>query len=45
VVVTDPHAAYVAGVRAALPDAVRAVDYFHLIMPWRTRRTPQRTSA
>ena len=28
----DPHAGYAAAVRAALPDAVIAVDHFHLIM-------------
>ena len=32
VVVIDPHAGYAAAVRAALPDAVIAVDHFHLIM-------------
>lgn len=32
VVVIDPHAGYAAAVRAALPDAVLAVDHFHLIM-------------
>jgi len=32
VVVMDPHAGYAAAVRAALPDAVIAVDHFHLIM-------------
>ena len=28
----DPHAGYAAAVRAALPDAVIAVDHFHLVM-------------
>jgi transposase len=32
VVVIDPHAGYAAAVRAALPDAVIAVDHFHLIL-------------
>jgi transposase len=32
VVVIDPHAGYAAAVRAALPDAVIAVDHFHLVM-------------
>ena len=32
VVVIDPHAGYAAAVRAVLPDAVIAVDHFHLIM-------------
>lgn len=32
VVVIDPHAGYAAAVRAALPDALLAVDHFHLIM-------------
>jgi transposase len=32
VVVIDPHAGYAAAVRQALPDAVIAVDHFHLIM-------------
>src|SRR3954453_13246255 len=32
VVVIDPHAAYAAAVRAALPDAAIAVDHFHLVM-------------
>jgi transposase len=32
VVVIDPHAGYAAAVRAALPQAVIAVDHFHLIM-------------
>jgi transposase len=32
VVVIDPHAGYAAAVRAALPDALVAVDHFHLIM-------------
>jgi transposase len=32
VVVIDPHAGYAAAVRAALPDAVLAVDHFHLVM-------------
>ena len=32
VVVIDPHAGYAAAVRAALPDALIAVDHFHLIM-------------
>jgi hypothetical protein len=32
VVVIDPHAGYVAAVRAALPDAQVAVDHFHLIL-------------
>ena len=32
VVVIDPHAGYAAAVRTALPDAVIAVDHFHLIM-------------
>lgn len=32
VVVIDPHAGYAATVRAALPDALIAVDHFHLIM-------------
>jgi transposase len=32
VVVIDPHAGYAAAVRAELPDALLAVDHFHLIM-------------
>ncbi|HZA73585.1 MAG TPA: ISL3 family transposase [Propionibacteriaceae bacterium] len=32
VVVIDPHAGYAAAVHAALPEAVIAVDHFHLIM-------------
>ena len=32
VVVIDPHAGYAAAVRAALPDAMIAVDHFHLVM-------------
>jgi transposase len=32
VVVIDPHAGYAAAVRAELPDAVLAVDHFHLVM-------------
>ena len=32
VVVIDPHAGYAAAVRAALPDAVIAVDHFPLVM-------------
>jgi len=32
VVVIDPHAGYAAGVRAALPQALIAVDHFHLTM-------------
>ena len=28
----DPHAGYAAAVRAAVPDALIAVDHFHLIM-------------
>ena len=32
VVVIDPHAGYAAAIRQALPDAVIAVDHFHLIM-------------
>jgi transposase len=32
VVVIDPHAGYAAVVRAALPDAVIAVDHFHLVI-------------
>lgn len=32
VVVIDPHAGYAAAVREVLPDAVLAVDHFHLIM-------------
>jgi transposase len=31
-VVIDPHAGYAAAVCAALPDAVIAVDHFHLIL-------------
>jgi len=30
--VIDPHAGYAAAVRAAVPDALIAVDHFHLIM-------------
>jgi hypothetical protein len=32
VVVIDPHAGYAAAVRAEMPDAVLAVDHFHLVM-------------
>jgi transposase len=32
VVVIDPHAGYAVAVRAALPEALLAVDHFHLIM-------------
>jgi len=32
VVVIDPHAGYAAAVRAALPDAMIAVDHLHLVM-------------
>jgi transposase len=32
VVVIDPHAGYAAAVREVLPDAMLAVDHFHLIM-------------